>query len=194
MRWSSRVGDLAKLLFVVGPHAPDCSLQRLTANLSGSNPYTTPVDVNRTILGASDGWRVGASSKDREPRLPTRVRRRFVTLASDAVVATFVGSGSVTERAPWPILTWKPAGTDDEVRADHSVGTLSAARLGSASSAQTRRRCSRSMKPASGGDLHQPVLSRSARRSPIRVARYYCHPSPRVARSCRSRNTSNRPS
>ncbi len=46
MRWSSRVGDLTKHLFVVGPHAPDCSLQRLTANLSGSNPYTTPVDVN----------------------------------------------------------------------------------------------------------------------------------------------------
>jgi len=46
MRWSSRVGDLAKLLFVVGPHAPDCSLQRLTANLSGSNPYTTNMDVN----------------------------------------------------------------------------------------------------------------------------------------------------
>ena len=46
MRWSSRVGDLANLLFVVGPHTPDCSLQRLTANLSGSNPYTTSVDVN----------------------------------------------------------------------------------------------------------------------------------------------------
>ncbi len=46
MRWSSRVGDLAKHLFVVGPHTPDCSLQRLTANLSGSNPYTTPADVN----------------------------------------------------------------------------------------------------------------------------------------------------
>ncbi len=50
MRWSSRVGDLTKHLFVVGPHAPDCSLQRLTANLSGSNPYTTPVDVNAPVV------------------------------------------------------------------------------------------------------------------------------------------------
>ena len=47
MRWSSRVGDLAKLLFVVGPDTPDCSLQRLRANLSGSNPYTTSVDENK---------------------------------------------------------------------------------------------------------------------------------------------------
>jgi hypothetical protein len=47
MRWSSRVGDLAKLLIAVGPHTPDHPLQRLRANLSGSNPYTTPVDVNR---------------------------------------------------------------------------------------------------------------------------------------------------
>jgi hypothetical protein len=46
MRWSSRAGDLAKLLFVGGTSTPDCSLQRLTANLSGSNPYTTPLDVN----------------------------------------------------------------------------------------------------------------------------------------------------
>ena len=46
MRWSSRVGDLAKLLFVVGAHTPGSPLQRLRANLSGSNPYTTPADVN----------------------------------------------------------------------------------------------------------------------------------------------------
>ena len=46
MRWSSRVGDLAKLLFVVGTHTPDSPLQRLRANLGGSNPYTTPADVN----------------------------------------------------------------------------------------------------------------------------------------------------
>ena len=62
MRWSSRVGDLAKLLFVVGPHAPDCSLQRLTANLSGSNPYTTRVDVSdqrgvlRHPVGRANQW------------------------------------------------------------------------------------------------------------------------------------------
>ena len=46
MRWSSRVGDLANILFVVGPDTPDCSLQALRANLSGSNRYTTSVDVN----------------------------------------------------------------------------------------------------------------------------------------------------
>jgi hypothetical protein len=47
MRWSSRVGDLAKLQFVVGPHTPDDPYQRLRANLSGSILYTTPQDVNR---------------------------------------------------------------------------------------------------------------------------------------------------
>jgi hypothetical protein len=46
MRWSSRVGDLAKLLFVVEAHTPDSPLQRLRANLGGSNPYTTPADVS----------------------------------------------------------------------------------------------------------------------------------------------------
>ncbi len=47
MRWSSRVGDLANSLVVVWAYTPACSLRRLRANLSGSNPYTTPVDVNR---------------------------------------------------------------------------------------------------------------------------------------------------
>jgi hypothetical protein len=44
------MGDLAKPLFGVGPLAPDDPLQRLRAKLSGSNPYTTPVDVNRSDL------------------------------------------------------------------------------------------------------------------------------------------------
>jgi hypothetical protein len=46
MRWSSRVGDLTKPLFGSGPFAPDDPLQRLSEELSGSNPYTTCVDVN----------------------------------------------------------------------------------------------------------------------------------------------------
>ena len=49
MRWSSRVGDLANLLFAVGPHAPDDPFQRLTTNLSGSNPYTTYWDSDDAV-------------------------------------------------------------------------------------------------------------------------------------------------
>ena len=40
------MGDLAKPLFGSDPFAPDDPLQRLRAELSGSNPYTTCVDVN----------------------------------------------------------------------------------------------------------------------------------------------------
>jgi hypothetical protein len=47
MRWSSRVGDLTKPLFGSGPFAPNDPLQRLSEELSGSNPYTTCVDVNQ---------------------------------------------------------------------------------------------------------------------------------------------------
>jgi len=54
MRWSSRVGDLSKPLFVFGPSPPDGPIQRLSASLSGSNPYTTCMDVNQTTFWPED--------------------------------------------------------------------------------------------------------------------------------------------
>jgi len=51
VRWKSREGDLANLLFVDCPYTPDVPLQRLKSNLSGSIPYTTLPDSTLIQLG-----------------------------------------------------------------------------------------------------------------------------------------------
>jgi hypothetical protein len=47
------MGDLAKLLLVVGSNAPDDPIQRLRTNLSGPDPYTTRWDPTRDTTGTT---------------------------------------------------------------------------------------------------------------------------------------------
>jgi hypothetical protein len=75
MRWSSRVGDLAKLLFVVRAYTLDRPLQRLTALLSGSISYTTLADSTegpreRTGMSRREALQAQASGLGDPPTIP----------------------------------------------------------------------------------------------------------------------------
>jgi hypothetical protein len=86
------MGDLAKPLFGVGPLAPDHPLQRLRAELSGSNPYTTCVDVNRSATTESCTTCTTEWSQESILRVP----RYTHTAMTDWPLRTFCAKGPTT--------------------------------------------------------------------------------------------------